>query len=309
MPTDLRKPPQTMDFETHGKTFTADVTPDPDGGYCATVRGHENCSAKADTLPELRSRIVDVTLRTVFDIEAEQKRFHAKFGLAAAECFSRIYAAELQREKEAHAQTVAEAYHDINELESKLQFSEEMRRYHYRNQCKAEAGQDTLQNVLAKVIKGSQRSDKGKHHRKTPHGWIKQTEVAAHFSINAKKIGGEWYGKVSVEKVKDRETRYPDETKRESKSGYHAGLRNTPNPTHEIKKAYHEAARQWNDYWQRHNEDYSRWREANPKGNHATFLKTWERPGKTVHRSDTDKTGRYGADWSFRDSLDGRLRR
>ena len=49
---DLRNAPQTMDFTTHGQTFTADVTPDPDGGYCATVRGHDDCFTEADTLPE-----------------------------------------------------------------------------------------------------------------------------------------------------------------------------------------------------------------------------------------------------------------
>ena len=67
---DLRKPPQTMDFETHGQTFTADVTPDPDGGYCATVRGHENCFTEADTLPELRKCLVEVTDLMLFDVGA-----------------------------------------------------------------------------------------------------------------------------------------------------------------------------------------------------------------------------------------------
>ena len=58
---DLRNAPQTMDFTTHGRTFTADVTPDPDGGYCATVRGHDNCFTEADTLPELRKYLIEVT--------------------------------------------------------------------------------------------------------------------------------------------------------------------------------------------------------------------------------------------------------
>ena len=59
--------PQTMDFTTHGQTFTADVTADPDGGYCATVRGHENCFTEADTLPELRKYLIDVTNLMLFD--------------------------------------------------------------------------------------------------------------------------------------------------------------------------------------------------------------------------------------------------
>ena len=63
---DLRNAPQTMDFTTHGQTFTADVTPDPDGGYCATVRGHDNCFTEADTLPELRKYLVEVTEAMVF---------------------------------------------------------------------------------------------------------------------------------------------------------------------------------------------------------------------------------------------------
>jgi hypothetical protein len=67
---DLRNTPQTMDFTTHGRTFTADVTPDPDGGYCATVRGHENCFTEADTLPELRKCLVEVTDLMLFDVGA-----------------------------------------------------------------------------------------------------------------------------------------------------------------------------------------------------------------------------------------------
>ena len=64
---DLRNAPQTMDFTTHGQTFTADVRPDPDGGYCATVRGHENCFTEADTLPELRKYLMEVTDLMLFD--------------------------------------------------------------------------------------------------------------------------------------------------------------------------------------------------------------------------------------------------
>ena len=50
---DLRNAPQTMDFTVRGQTFTADVTPDPDGGSCATVRGRGDGFTEADTLPEL----------------------------------------------------------------------------------------------------------------------------------------------------------------------------------------------------------------------------------------------------------------
>ena len=45
---DLRNAPQTMDFTVRGQTFTADVTPDPDGGSCATVRGRGDCFTEAD---------------------------------------------------------------------------------------------------------------------------------------------------------------------------------------------------------------------------------------------------------------------
>ena len=64
---DLRNAPQTMDFTTHGQTFTADVTPYPDGGYCATVRGHDNCFTEAETLPELRKYLIEVTDLMLFD--------------------------------------------------------------------------------------------------------------------------------------------------------------------------------------------------------------------------------------------------
>lgn len=64
---DLRNAPQTMDFTTHGQIFTADVTSDADGGYCATVRGHDNCFTEADTLPELRKNLIEVTDLMLFD--------------------------------------------------------------------------------------------------------------------------------------------------------------------------------------------------------------------------------------------------
>ena len=57
---DLRNAPQTMDFTVRGQTFTADVTPDPDGGSCATVRGRGDGFTGADTLPELRKGHAEV---------------------------------------------------------------------------------------------------------------------------------------------------------------------------------------------------------------------------------------------------------
>ena len=59
--------PRTIDFTTHGQTFTADITQDPGGGYCATVRGHEDCFTEADTLAELRKYLVEVTDLMLFD--------------------------------------------------------------------------------------------------------------------------------------------------------------------------------------------------------------------------------------------------
>ena len=57
---DLRNAPQTMDFTVRGQTFTADVTPDPDGGSCATVRGRGDGFTEADTLLELRKGHAEV---------------------------------------------------------------------------------------------------------------------------------------------------------------------------------------------------------------------------------------------------------
>ena len=63
---DLRNAPQTMDFTMRGQTFTADVTPDPDGGSCATVRGRGDGFTEADTLPELRKGHAEVVELMVF---------------------------------------------------------------------------------------------------------------------------------------------------------------------------------------------------------------------------------------------------
>ena len=67
---DLRNAPQTVDFIAHGQFFTADASPDPDGGWCATVRGHDNCFTEADTMDELRRNLVEVTDLMLFDGEA-----------------------------------------------------------------------------------------------------------------------------------------------------------------------------------------------------------------------------------------------
>lgn len=64
---DLRNTPQTIAFTVRGQTFTADVSPDPDGGYCATVRGYENCFTEADTMPELERNLAEVAELMLFD--------------------------------------------------------------------------------------------------------------------------------------------------------------------------------------------------------------------------------------------------
>ena len=148
------------------------------------------------------------------------------------------------------------------------------------------------------------RTDKGGTHTPTPRGWRQQADMVKDFSRYAKKIRGKIYGKMTLEKVKDWEKRYPDETRREPKSGYHAKLRNTPNPSAEIKNDYWASAANWNDYWRRHNNAFTTWLKDNPNGDHALFRKTWERPGKIVHMSDTDKTMRYGTNTFNIDSLD-----
>lgn len=148
------------------------------------------------------------------------------------------------------------------------------------------------------------RTDAGETHGKTAQGWRKQREVAADFSISAKKIRGKLYGEVTVATVKDWEKRYPNETHKHPKCGYHAQMRRDSKYKTDAPGGYWEAAANWNNYWEKHNAAFLAWLNQNPKGDHATFLMTWERPGKTVHRNDTDKTMRYGADTSLPDALD-----
>lgn len=237
-------------------------------------------------------------------VVADRKKLDAKYGRAAAEFFSRMNAEELQREREAHAQTAAEAHADIAALSQEVEAARMWQRYEKRKRRNAEDERRNIGQALIDLAAKRPRCDKGGKHCKTPRGWKAQREVAADFSRAAKKIRGKWYGQVTVARVKDWETRYPDKNKSESKSGYHAGMRNTANPTPEIKNAYIEAAASWNDYWKKHNEAFHTWLKTNPQGDHATFLKMWERPGKTVHRNDTDKTMRYGADTALHDALD-----
>lgn len=150
------------------------------------------------------------------------------------------------------------------------------------------------------IANPSSRSDKGKPHKKPSNTWRKQAEVADDFSKSAKEISGKWYGKMTLEKVKDWETRYPDETKHEKKSGYYAKMRTDP----DLKKEYWDAAGNWNEYWRQHNIAFKKWLRQHPKSDHEHFRKNWLPPGKTVHMSDTDKTTRYGMDTSLMNRLD-----
>lgn len=67
MPDVFSAVPSTIAFTTQGQNFIADVTPDPTGGYCAVVRGHDDCFTEGDTLEELRHALVEVTNLMVFD--------------------------------------------------------------------------------------------------------------------------------------------------------------------------------------------------------------------------------------------------
>ena len=60
--------PSIIKFKAQGQDFVADVTPDPSGGYCAVVRGHDNCFTEGDTLEELTQALVEVTEAMVFDM-------------------------------------------------------------------------------------------------------------------------------------------------------------------------------------------------------------------------------------------------
>ena len=68
MPDMFAETPSTIAFSVQGQHFVADVTPDPSGGYCAVVRGHDDCFTEGDTLEELRHALVEVTELMVFDM-------------------------------------------------------------------------------------------------------------------------------------------------------------------------------------------------------------------------------------------------
>ena len=58
--------PPVIEFETHGRRFVADVTPD-DGRYFAQVRGCPGCFTEGGDEAELRRYLVEVTDLVVFD--------------------------------------------------------------------------------------------------------------------------------------------------------------------------------------------------------------------------------------------------
>lgn len=64
--------PPVLEFEVQGRKFVADITPCQGGGYCAVVRGHENCYTEGDTLAELKQALVEVTELVLFDIADER---------------------------------------------------------------------------------------------------------------------------------------------------------------------------------------------------------------------------------------------
>lgn len=68
---ELRTEPFSLDFTVQGQRFTADITPDPCGRFCAQVRGHENCFTEGGSIPELRQALVEVVELMLFDIGEE----------------------------------------------------------------------------------------------------------------------------------------------------------------------------------------------------------------------------------------------
>ncbi len=65
---ELRTAPFTLDFTAQGQRFTADVTPDPSGRFCAQVRGHDDCFTEGGSISELRQALVEVTELMLFGI-------------------------------------------------------------------------------------------------------------------------------------------------------------------------------------------------------------------------------------------------
>lgn len=56
-----------LGFSVNGRWFVADVKPDQDGGYCASVRGHEDCFAEGNSRDELRRALTEVVELMIFD--------------------------------------------------------------------------------------------------------------------------------------------------------------------------------------------------------------------------------------------------
>ena len=56
----------------------------------------------------------------------------AKYGRGAAECFAKMYAEELRREREAHAQTAAEAAADVARLAQEVETAQMWQGYERR---------------------------------------------------------------------------------------------------------------------------------------------------------------------------------
>ena len=61
-----------------------------------------------------------------------RKALAAKYGRGAAECFAKMYAEELRREREAHAQTVAEAAADVARLAQEVETAQMWQRHDRR---------------------------------------------------------------------------------------------------------------------------------------------------------------------------------
>ena len=88
-------------------------------GPCA-ASGSKGCGSAADAVLR-RSGVVK-----------GRKVLAAKYGLAAAECLAKMYAEELRREREAHAQTAAEAAADIARLAQEVATAQMWQRYERR---------------------------------------------------------------------------------------------------------------------------------------------------------------------------------
>ena len=73
-------------------------------------------------------------------VVTDRSKLDAKYGRAATECLAQMYAAELQREQEAHAQTAAEAVADVATLAQQVATAQMWQRYERRKRRKVEQG-------------------------------------------------------------------------------------------------------------------------------------------------------------------------